>query len=238
MRKDENGKVYVRSWEGLNQGEMQRTGRQKEMETSDFHKRIRKRRQETNRRFAALFLGIAVLVLAFSFFFAMQFEAIQRQYLYPYPYRSDVEHYAAKYEIDSSLVAGVILSESKFKNDAKSHRGAVGLMQLMPETAVWISEQMDDTSYSLGKLHEPKKNIEYGTWYLASLEREFDGNDILALAAYNAGRGNVHDWMEEMHWGMDFHEVSAIPYEETRAYVVSVLKNRRKYLELYGNGSD
>ena len=73
MRKDENGKVYVRSWEGLNQGEMQRTGRQKEMETSDFHNRIRKRRQETNRRFAALFLGVAVRVLAFSFFLAMQF---------------------------------------------------------------------------------------------------------------------------------------------------------------------
>ena len=61
---------------------------------------------------------------------------------------------------------------------------------------------------------------------------------MLALAAYNAGRGNVHDWMEENHWGMDFREVSAIPYEETRAYVMSVLKNRQKYLELYGDKED
>ena len=199
----------------------------------DFHRRIKQKRQETNRRFAAFSLGILILCMAFSFFFIMQSESMQRQYLYPYPYRSVVEHYAAKYKVDSSLVAGMILSESKFRNEAKSHRGAIGLMQLMPETAMWISEQLDDKEYELSELREPQKNIEYGTWYIASLEEEFEGNDVLALAAYNAGRGNVHDWMEENHWGMDFREVSAIPYEETRAYVASVLKNRKKYLELY-----
>ena len=178
-------------------------------------------------------LGILILCMAFSFFFIMQSESMQRQYLYPYPYRSVVEHYAAKYKVDSSLVAGMILSESKFRNEAKSHRGAIGLMQLMPETAMWISEQLDDKEYELSELREPQKNIEYGTWYIASLEEEFEGNDVLALAAYNAGRGNVHDWMEERHWDMNFNEVSAIPYEETRAYVASVLKNRKKYLELY-----
>ena len=207
-------------------------------EDDDFHRRIKQRRQESNRRFAAFFMGVIILCVAFSFFFAMQSESMQRQYLYPYPYRSVVEHYAAKYHVDSSLVAGMILSESKFRSEAKSHRGAVGLMQLMPETALWISEQIDDEEYSLGALHEPQKNIEYGTWYIASLEEEFGGNDVLALAAYNAGRGNVHDWMEENHWSMDFHEVSAIPYEETRAYVASVLKNRQKYLQLYGAGED
>ena len=191
----------------------------------DFHRRIKQKRQETNRRF--------ILCMAFSFFFIMQSESMQRQYLYPYPYRSVVEHYAAKYKVDSSLVAGMILSESKFRNEAKSHRGAIGLMQLMPETAMWISEQLDDKEYELSELREPQKNIEYGTWYIASLEEEFEGNDVLALAAYNAGRGNVHDWMEERHWDMNFNEVSAIPYEETRAYVASVLKNRKKYLELY-----
>ena len=98
---------------------------------------------------------------------------------------------------------------------------------------MWISEQLDDKEYELSELREPQKNIEYGTWYIASLEEEFEGNDVLALAAYNAGRGNVHDWMEERHWDMNFNEVSAIPYEETRAYVASVLKNRKKYLELY-----
>ena len=207
-------------------------------EDNDFYRRVRQRRQETNRRFAAFFLGVVILCMAFSFFFAMQSESMQRQYIYPYPYRSIVEHYAAKYKVDSSLVAGMILSESKFQSGAKSHRGAVGLMQLMPETALWISEQIDDKEYNPGELHEPQKNIEYGTWYIASLEKEFEGNEVLALAAYNAGRGNVHDWMEENHWGMDFREVSAIPYEETRVYVMSVLKNRQKYWELYGDKED
>ena len=122
-------------------------------EGNDFHRRVRQRRQETNRRFAAFFLGVVILCMAFSFFFAMQSESMQRQYIYPYPYRSVVEHYAAKYKVDSSLVAGMILSESKFQSGAKSHRGAVGLMQLMPETALWISEQIDDQDYNPGELH-------------------------------------------------------------------------------------
>ena len=104
--------------------------------------------------------------------------------------------YAAIYNVDSNLTAAVIKSESKFKHTATSHRGAVGLMQLMPETAEWIAEQLNDKSYSVEGLHEPDRNIRYGTWYLAELEREFQGNDILALAAYNAGRGNVKAWME------------------------------------------
>lgn len=200
----------------------------------DFYRRVKKKREETNRRFVALFFGIVIWCMAFSFFFAMQLESMQRQYLYPYPYRSVIEHYAEKYHVDSSLVAGIILSESKFQIEAKSKRGAVGLMQLMPETALWIAEQLGDREYNLAVLHEPQKNIEYGTWYIASLEDEFGGNEVLALAAYNAGRGNVYDWMEEKHWDMDFQEVSAIPYEETRTYVASVLKNRQKYMELYG----
>ncbi len=194
-------------------------------------------RKNARKRIADLWHFSSVLSFGawhFLFFFAMQLESMQRQYLYPYPYRSVIEHYAEKYHVDSSLVAGIILSESKFQIEAKSKRGAVGLMQLMPETALWIAEQLGDREYNLAVLHEPQKNIEYGTWYIASLEDEFGGNEVLALAAYNAGRGNVYDWMEEKHWDMDFQEVSAIPYEETRTYVASVLKNRQKYMELYG----
>ena len=127
------------------------------------------------------------------------------------------------------------MNESKFKNEVHSHRGAIGLMQLMPETAEWIAGQIDDSSFSLDKLHEPETNIRYGVWYLASLKKEFEGNEILALAAYNAGRGNVHEWMEERGWTMDFSRVNEIPYEETRAYVASVLRNKVKYERLYTN---
>jgi soluble lytic murein transglycosylase len=106
-------------------------------------------------------------------------------------------------------------------------------MQLMPDTAEWIAGQLGDKNYSLDNLHEPDRNIRYGTWYLAELEKEFKGNDVLALAAYNAGRGNVKSWMEENDWNYEFHDINAIPFKETRDYVRQVIGDRKKYRELY-----
>lgn len=122
-----------------------------------------------------------------------------------------------------------------------SHRGAIGLMQLMPDTAEWIAGQLEDPSYSIEAIHEPERNIRYGIWYLSTLQREFDGNDVLALAAYNAGRGNVQSWIREYGWPADFHDIDAIPYQETREYVRKVLLTEHKYRSLYpeagGTGS-
>ncbi|MDD6383475.1 lytic transglycosylase domain-containing protein [Mitsuokella sp.] len=177
--------------------------------------------------------GGLVLALIFAACIAFFSEPFQRNYLYPFPYRDMVDTYAVRYQVDPHLAAAVIKTESKFKNEVHSHRGAVGLMQLMPDTAAWIAGQLDDASYSEDALHEPERNIRYGIWYLHSLQQEFDGNDILALAAYNAGRGNVQDWILEYGWPRDFHDVDAIPYQETREYVKRVLMNERKYRELY-----
>ena len=104
----------------------------------------------------------------------------------------------------------------------------------MPETAVWIAGQLDDTQFSVSSLQEPWCNIRYGTWYLGSLQEEFRGNEVLMLAAYNAGRGNVLEWMEKYGWDYDFQDVDAIPFRETEEYVRSVLKNKAKYYQLYG----
>ena len=204
------------------------------MEPSFKLRMIMKQRSEQRQRYALL-AGICVVLMAFVVYFVTQIEPVQKKYLYPYPYQELVQQYAAKENIDSALVASVIMNESKFKNEVHSHRGAIGLMQLMPETAEWIAGQIDDSSFSLDKLHEPETNIRYGVWYLASLKKEFEGNEILALAAYNAGRGNVHEWMEERGWTMEFSRVNEIPYEETRAYVASVLRNKVKYERLYTN---
>ena len=107
-------------------------------------------------------------------------------------------------------------------------------MQLRPETAVWIAGQLDDTQFSVSSLQEPWCNIRYGTWYLGSLQEEFRGNEVLMLAAYNAGRGNVLEWMEKYGWDYDFQDVDAIPFRETEEYVRSVLKNKAKYYQLSG----
>ena len=193
---------------------------------------LRQRREEERQR-RALILAVVVFALALAAYFLSQSEPVQRRYLYPYPYQELVELYAKANGVDSALVASVIMNESRFQNDARSPRGAIGLMQIMPETAEWIAVQLGDDNFSLEKLREPETNIRYGVWYLAELQREFAGNNILALAAYNAGRGTVRDWIEEGDWPWTFHALDKIPYPETRSYVKNVLQNRIRYEKLY-----
>ena len=193
---------------------------------------LRQRREEERQR-RALIMAVVVFALALAVYFLSQSEPVQRRYLYPYPYQELVELYAKANGVDSALVASVIMNESRFQNDARSSRGAIGLMQIMPETAQWIALQLGDDNFSLEKLHEPEPNIRYGVWYLAELQREFAGNNILALAAYNAGRGTVRDWIEEGDWPWTFHALDKIPYPETRSYVKNVLQNRIRYEKLY-----
>ncbi len=185
------------------------------------------------RKYGSLLMAVGVILLAFLIYFISQIEPVKKKYIYPYPYQELVTLYSEANGVSPALVASVIMHESKFTNDVHSSRGAVGLMQLMPETAEWIAGQLEDPEFSLEKLHEPEMNIRYGTWYLALLENEFDGNPVLTLAAYNAGRGTVHEWMEEHEWTPDFNNISEIPYLETRIYVKRVLKDQKHYEKLY-----
>ena len=178
-------------------------------------------------------LLLMILVLASLSYFVWQNEDFQRKYLYPYDYQDTINFYADRYEVDRNLVASVILAESKFRQDATSVHGARGLMQIMPETGSWIATQIEDDSFSVDKLYNVNMNIKYGTWYLSELQTEFEGNEVLALAAYNAGRGNVYEWMEKYHWDIDFKDYTKIPFPETREYVKRVLENKKHYNKLY-----
>lgn len=178
-------------------------------------------------------LLLMILVLASLSYFVWQNEDFQRKYLYPYDYQDTINFYADRYEVDRNLVASVILVESKFRQDATSVHGARGLMQIMPETGSWIATQIEDDSFSVDKLYNVNMNIKYGTWYLSELQTEFEGNEVLALAAYNAGRGNVYEWMEKYHWDINFKDYTKIPFPETREYVKRVLENKKHYNKLY-----
>lgn len=178
-------------------------------------------------------LLLMILVLASLSYFVWQNEDFQRKYLYPYDYQDTINFYADRYEVDRNLVASVILAESKFRQDATSVHGARGLMQIMPETGSWIATQIEDDSFSVDKLYNVNMNIKYGTWYLSELQTEFEGNEVLALAAYNAGRGNVYEWMEKYHWDINFKDYTKIPFPETREYVKRVLENKKHYNKLY-----
>ena len=177
---------------------------------------------------------LTAIIILFALIFAVSKLPSTQKIFYPFPYRDKIEANAARYRVDRFLAISVMKVESNFVEGATSKSGAVGLMQIMPETANWIATQLDENPPSINQLHNCDTNIKYGIWYLAELEDEFFGNDVLALAAYNAGRGNVHHWMEKNGWRKNFSDVDAIPFNETRNYVKKVLACREKYFELYG----
>ena len=139
---------------------------------------------------------------------------------------------AEEENISPSLLEAVILTESKFDEKAVSHVGAVGMMQLMPDTAHWISEESGLPSDNLAS---PDQNIPLGAWYLNYLLKKYHNNEVFALAAYNAGRGNVDEWIEKNKWPEGFTDMEKIPFPETREFVKSVVIARDR-LEAEKNG--
>jgi soluble lytic murein transglycosylase len=128
--------------------------------------------------------------------------------------------------VDAALIAAVIYSESKF-SDRTSSAGARGLMQITPEAAKDIERHSGGTTFELGDLSDPEINIRYGTFLLRELLERYDGDVVAALAAYNAGPGNVDDW------GGGELTIDSIPFPETRAYVEEVLDKQRAYRDKY-----
>lgn len=151
---------------------------------------------------------------------------------YPLDYREILFQRAAQHELDPYLVAALIRAESKFRPQATSPRGARGLMQIMPETGQWVAAQLK-LPYSPELLYDPDYNIRIGCWYLRSLQREFGGDIVLALAAYNAGHSNVRLWLKEKRWTGERSQLEQIPFPETRLYVAQVLRDFERYQRIY-----
>ena len=143
---------------------------------------------------------------------------------YPLRYQTIVRHYAREQQLDPALLAAVIETESKFKPDARSSAGAVGLMQLTPATARGIAQYTHGSSFQVSDLTNPDINVRYGTWYLRRLLEHYQGNEQLALAAYNAGEANVNNWIAA-------HE--GIQFAQTRAYVAKVENLKELYRRVY-----
>ena len=136
--------------------------------------------------------------------------------------------------VPADLIAGVIYAESRF-SDQTSHAGARGLMQITPDTAEAIATRTGGVNFRQEDLADPKINISYGTWYLRNLLDRYGENVVLALAAYNAGQGNVDKWIAEAQARGEQLSIDAIPFGETRGYVRSVLDARADYRQKYGS---
>ncbi|MDD7379796.1 MAG: lytic transglycosylase domain-containing protein [Succiniclasticum sp.] len=196
-------------------------------------KRKSKRRFGGNSRHGFLFALLLFVSLCFGGWRVWRSDTVQMRFVYMWPYQNEIVTYANKNNIDPFLVAAVIKNESGFKPGAVSPVGAIGMMQIMPETGEWIARQMGLSSYRMQQLYDPKTNIRMGCWYLSELKYEFRGNMVLQMLAYNAGRGNTHLWMSANGWDYEFGKIANIPYEESRGYVASVLHDRDEYYRLY-----
>ena len=144
---------------------------------------------------------------------------------YPLAYESIVRGHAENYSLDPALLAAVIYQESKFDTEARSKAGAVGLMQLQPETARGIALRTGGSKFHVDDLTNPEINVRYGSWYLRHLLDKYD-EERLALAAFNAGQGNVDSWRKAG---------KGIAFAETRHYVDRVDELKRIYRDAYAS---
>ena len=137
------------------------------------------------------------------------------------PYKEQIVMHSQKYSIDPLLVEAVMKRESNLNPNAVSNKGAVGLMQIMPKTAREIAGQLDIPDYTAEMLKNPELNIMFGSYYLSQLMSYYNKNLILVLAAYNAGIGNVDNWLSQ---NPDItKKISKIPFKETQKHTKAIL---------------
>lgn len=156
--------------------------------------------------------------------------AEKRTYRLLYP--DIVMQMSMEYDVDPCLVAAVIHCESSNNKDAVSPVGAMGLMQIMPDTGKWIAEKIEIEGFAQEQLFEPETNIRFGCWYLSYLSEKFHGNRTSVLAAYNGGPGNVEKWLNDERYS-EGGQLTDIPFPETERYIEKVQRAYEKYLKLY-----
>ena len=154
------------------------------------------------------------------------------KYIYPLRYEAEIEEYSDLYELDKYLVMGIISSESNFDEKARSHKDAHGLMQIKDETAIWCIDHFE-MDVSKEDIRNPEVNIQIGCAYMRYLIDSFGGNTITAIAAYNAGPGNVQNWLNDPKYSDGKGELLRIPFPETAAYVTKVQKRAKIYKRIY-----
>lgn len=177
----------------------------------------------------SIFSIVIILILLFSI---IRIQDIVIKSIYPQKYNEYVEKYALEYGIDSMLVYAIIKAESNFKPDIKSSSNAMGLMQLMEETAIETAGKIG-IEYTEGCLYDPETNIRLGIKYYSELLEEYDNNYMLALTAYNAGTGNLKKWIEQGIIKPDGSNIEDIPYKETNNYVRKIVRDYNIYKDLY-----
>lgn len=199
----------------------------------NIHKMQKESNLMTKKTIVMLLILILVLALGFILFKIVRVQDIVLKAIYPTEFSEYVEKYAEENNVDKYLVYAIIKAESNFNPEVTSGSGAKGLMQLMEETAIERSNVIYDEAVASHDLYDPETNIALGCSYFAYLLGLYDGNTVLALTAYNAGLGNVEQWIKNEIIKPDGSDIENIPYKETNNYVRKILNSYQMYLKIY-----
>jgi soluble lytic murein transglycosylase len=148
-------------------------------------------------------------------------------------YSSQIATYSRMNQVSPAMISALIFAESRFNPVARSHKGALGLMQIMPDTGAWVAGKLLWKNFSDRDLLDPEKNLKVGIWYIAYLKRQYNQNDYLALASYNAGSRYVSQWVDSGIWDGDSVKVDQIPFQETKKYLIRIMIFKKIYRYLY-----
>ena len=174
---------------------------------------------------------IAAIAIGLGFLADFVITCLEKQ-AYPQGYESYVTVYAETYGVPENLVYSVIRTESDFESGAVSRVGAIGLMQMMPDTFKWLTDDILFEHMEVGMLYDPETNIRYGTYYLSYLYDRYADWDLV-IAAYNGGPGNVDKWLEDDSYSDGEGGLKKIPFKETRQFHRRVNRAWDKYEKLY-----
>lgn len=191
----------------------------------------------TKKFIKAMIIIIIALTIIFVLFKIVRVQNIALKKIYPTKYNEYVEKYSKENNVDKYMIYAIIKAESNFKSDVKSNSNAIGLMQLLENTAVEMSNSVKQDEITEKSLYDPEMNIKLGISYYSYLLKHYRGNNILALTAYNAGMGNVDNWIKKGVIKSDGSDIENIPYKETNNYVRKILRDYKLYVKLYNVGN-
>ena len=195
--------------------------------------RRRPRARIRRRRLAAVVVVALLGVICAALVSGLGEQAV-REITLPLKHDDIIRQQASDKGLDAALIAAVIYEESRFR-DQTSRAGARGLMQITPDTADFIANHSGGYRFKQSDLATPQINISYGSYYLRYLIDHYGGSETLAVAAYNAGLGNVDRWVAKAGGASAFRSAEHIPFPETRAYVENVLERRGEYRDNYAD---
>jgi soluble lytic murein transglycosylase len=197
------------------------------------HGRRRTSRAAARRRRIAVLAVVGVGLTAIALTLALPlFRRAVTEFTLPLSYSDVIREQAADKHLDPALIAAVIYAETKFEPRSSS-AGAEGLMQILPGTAEFLARRSGATTFTVSDLATPAVNIAYGSYYLRYLLDRYEGQEVLALAAYNGGETNVDRWMARARREGRSLSIDQIPFPQTRAYVLRVLQAQRDYRRTY-----